>query len=134
MKGTPPAGDAEWPEWDAEVIGGNYHNHYRAGGTTTVTAVKTDNPILQGVILPFTSASTLYKNAPLQPRAEALLVGTIPDQASEPLAWTFARSDGGRTFYTSLGSPADFQNASFKRLLRNGICWAAGIEVRKPSP
>jgi type 1 glutamine amidotransferase len=130
MKGTPPAGDAEWPEWDAEVIGGNYHNHYHAGSTSTVTAVKADSAILDGVILPFTSPSTLYTVAPLRAGAEALLMGTIPDQASEPLAWTFTRGDGGRTFYTSLGSPADFQNSSFTRLLRNGIYWAAGVGAR----
>lgn len=134
MKGTPPEGDAEWPEWDAEVIGGNYHNHYHAGSTSTVTAVKADSALLDDVMVPFTSPSTLYKVAPLRPGAEALLMGTIPDQASEPLAWTFTRADGGRTFYTSLGSPADFQNSSFTRLLRNGIYWAAGIEARKPSP
>ena len=134
MKGTPPEGDAEWPEWDAEVIGGNYHNHYHAGGITTVTAAKAGSALLNGVMVPFTSASTLYKVAPLRPGAEALLMGTIPDQASEPLAWTFTRADGGRTFYTSLGGPVDFQNSSFTRLLRNGIYWAAGIEARKPSP
>lgn len=134
MKGTPPEGDAEWPEWDAEVIGGNYHNHYHAGSTSTVTAVKADSALLDDVMVPFTSPSTLYKVAPLRPGAEALLMGTIPDQASEPLAWTFTRADGGRTFYTSLGGPVDFQNSSFTRLLRNGIYWAAGIEARKPSP
>jgi type 1 glutamine amidotransferase len=128
MKGSPPAGDADWPEWDAEVIGGNYHNHYRIGSVATVTAVQPAHAILAGVTLPFTSSSTLYKVVPLRPRTEPLLVAAIAGESPEPVAWTFVRGDGGRTFYTSLGSPADFQNASFERLLRNGIFWAAGVE------
>ena len=54
-----------------------------------------------------------------------LLTASIPKQPAEPVAWTFTRADGGRTFYTSLGSPSDFKNDSFTRLLRNGIAWAA---------
>ncbi len=126
---TLAAGNAEWPQFDAEVIGGNYHNHHGAGPITTVTAAASSvakHPILRGVTLPFTSKSSLYKNEPLRPGAAALLTGTIPGQAPEPVAWTFKRSDGGRTFYTSLGGPGDFVNASFTQLLRNGIVWAAG--------
>ncbi len=29
-----------------------------------------------------------------------------------------------RVFYTSLGHPGDFENASFRRLLRNAVFWA----------
>jgi type 1 glutamine amidotransferase len=53
-------------------------------------------------------------------------MGAIPNQAPEPLAWTYNRPGGGKTFYTSLGSPTDFKNPSFVKLLRNGIVWAAG--------
>lgn len=118
-------GNADWPAWDAEVIGGNYANHHARGPVTAVTAALSDHPILRGVTLPFTSESTLYKNTPLKPGATALLTGTIPGQPPEPIAWTFTRPDGGRTFYTSLGGPSDFKNASFVQLLRNGILWAA---------
>jgi type 1 glutamine amidotransferase len=90
-----------------------------------VTKAGADHPILAGVSLPFSSESTLYRNTPLRPGAVALITGTIPNQPAEPLAWTFTRADGGKTFYTSLGSPSDFQNPSFIRLLRNGLLWAA---------
>jgi len=129
MNGSPPAGDEEWPQWDAEVIGGNYHNHYRIGSVATVTAARPGAPLLGGVDVPFKTSSTLYKVSPLRPGADALLVAAIPNEAPEPVAWTFARVDGGRTFYTSLGSPEDFRNPSFDRLLRNGIFWAAGLAV-----
>ena len=123
-------GGADWPTWDHDVIGGNYSNHHaRGSGTTTVTlssGAPADHPILRGVKLPFNTESTLYKNTPLQPGAQALLTGAIPNQPPEPLAWTFKRPDGGRTFYISLGSPADFKNPEFTKLLRNGLLWAAG--------
>lgn len=122
------AGNADWPQFDAEVIGGNYANHHAKGPETTVTASSTAaaaHPILKGVTLPFKTASTLYRNTPLRPGATALITGEIPGQPAEPLAWTFNRPGGGRTFYTSLGGPNDFQNPAFVQLLRNGILWAA---------
>lgn len=125
MKGSPPDGQADWPDWDAEVIGGNYHNHYREGSVAAVTATKPDHAILARVALPFSSRSTLYKVSPLRAGTDALLVAAIPSESPEPVAWTFTRSDGGRTFYTSLGSPSDFENPSFQQLLHNGILWAA---------
>lgn len=121
----PAAGNADWPEWDAAVIGGNYANHHGKGPPTVVTKTGTDHPILDGVTLPFSSESSLYRNTPLRAGAVALITGTIPNQPAEPLAWTFTRADGGKTFYTSLGSPSDFKNPSFVRLLRNGLVWAA---------
>ena len=54
-----------------------------------------------------------------------LLIGTIPDKPSEPVAWTFKRADGGKSFYTSLGHPSDFKNPAFRLLLANAIRWAA---------
>lgn len=116
---------AEWREWDADVIGGNYANHHGKGPPTSVTAAKPGHSLLRGITLPFTSDSSLYKANPLRPGAEAVLTGTIPGQAPEPVAWTFRRRDGGRTFYTSLGGVSDFQNPAFTQLLRNGINWAA---------
>ncbi|MBI4622631.1 MAG: ThuA domain-containing protein [Verrucomicrobia bacterium] len=121
------AGEAEWPEFDAQVIGGNYVGHHGTGPTTTVTAANAGHPLLRGVKVPFTSVSTLYKVNPLRTGAQALLTGAIPGQPAEPVAWTFARADGGRTFYTSLGSPTDFKNPAFTRLLHNALRWAAGL-------
>jgi len=122
------AGNVDWPQFDAEVIGGNYANHHAKGPPAHVVladASVAKNPILDGVSIPFDSESSLYKNTPLRPGAKALLTASIPNQPPEPVAWTFTRPDGGRTFYTSLGSPSDFKNDSFVRLLRNGIVWAA---------
>ena len=89
--------------------------------------------VLDGVKVPFTSDATLYKTRPLRPGATALVTGAIDGRPAEPVAWTFVRRDGGRTFYTSLGGVGDFANPSFVRLLRNGILWAAG-EPPKGNP
>jgi type 1 glutamine amidotransferase len=121
-------GNADWPQFDAEVLGGNYANHHPKSPPAHVVLTETTaakHPILAGVPVPFESESTLYKNTPLRPGAQALLTASIPNQPPEPVAWTFTRAGGGRTFYTSLGSPSDFKNDSFTRLLRNGILWAA---------
>ena len=130
-KGSAPAGYAEWPKFDPEVLGGNYHNHYGNGPKCTVTAAANaqDNPILAGVKLPLTSNGSLYKVRPLADSTKQLLVGTIPDQEPEPVAWT-NRYEKSRVFFTSLGHPDDFKNASFRQLLINAVFWA----MNKPVP
>jgi type 1 glutamine amidotransferase len=125
-------GGADWPEWDAEILGGHYTGHYDSGPITTVKAADAAHPILEGVTLPFTSEATLYKTSPLQPGAHTLLTGTIEGQPAEPLAWTFTHRGGGRVFYTSLGHKTDLSNPSFARLLKNGIIWAASGPEKKP--
>jgi type 1 glutamine amidotransferase len=40
------------------------------------------------------------------------------------VAWTNTTRAGGRVYYTSLGHPADFEVAGFRKLLVNGIFWA----------
>ena len=48
----------------------------------------------------------------------------------EPVALTHS-FHGGRVFYTSLGSPLDFEFAFFQRLLLNAIFWAADRPVAR---
>jgi len=124
-RGAAPAGHEDWVRFDAEVLGGNYHNHYGAGPMAAITPAPqaVNHAILKGVELPLLSGSSLYKTGPLAAGTELLLVGTIPDQQPEPVAWT-NRCKDSRVFYTSLGSPADFENPQFRRLLINAVAWA----------
>jgi type 1 glutamine amidotransferase len=72
-----------------------------------------------------TSIGSLYKVSPLETNTTPLLIGTIPDQPSEPVAWTHTYGPNkAKIFYTSLGHPDDFQNPEFRRLLCNAIGWA----------
>ncbi|HEY0966975.1 MAG TPA: PVC-type heme-binding CxxCH protein [Opitutaceae bacterium] len=128
---TLPAGYAQWTTWDADVIGGNYSNHHGHGPILKATAAKAGHALLEGVQTPFESEAWLYRNTPLRDGTELVLSGTIPGQPAEPLAWTYNRPGGGKSFYVALGMPSDFAKPAFTRLLRNGIYWAAGIPTTR---
>ncbi len=126
-----PEGRAVWPKWDQEVFGGNYTNHY--GNSLKATVSRTKNPadesqartLLKGVPdKPFVAGGSLYKVAPLAKTAQPLMVGRVEGHPAEPVAWTFRRSDGGKSFYTSLGHVDDFRGEVLPTLLANAIAWA----------
>ena len=52
-----------------------------------------------------------------------VLEGVVEGHAPEPVAWTFLRTDGGKSFYTSLGHVDDFRGPVLPRLLLNAIEW-----------
>jgi nicotinamidase-related amidase/type 1 glutamine amidotransferase len=129
----PPAGLDDWPEWDAQVFGGNYSNHYGNALQNHVQIIteQRNHPILTGIRTDeFAVGGSLYVTSPLAEGTTALMTGRVEGHDPEPVAWTFTRADGGRSFYTSLGCPSDFEgNPDFQRLLLNGIYWAAGLNV-----
>jgi nicotinamidase-related amidase/type 1 glutamine amidotransferase len=127
--GQPEEGRAVWPEFDRQVFGGNYHNHHPEGPKSQLAVAPgaESHPILRGVDV--TSAKlvghgSLYKVSPLTDSATPLLVGSIPGQASEPVAWTNTTKFGGRAAYTSLGHVEDFTQPEFNELLKNMVDWA----------
>jgi hypothetical protein len=79
---------------------------------------------------PFKQGGSLYRASPLKPGADVLLLGAVEGQPEEPVAWTFQRADGGRSFYTSLGHVDDFTNPAFVRLLLNAVHWAVDLPMR----
>jgi type 1 glutamine amidotransferase/nicotinamidase-related amidase len=117
-------------EFDKEILGGNYSNHYGKGAATKVALIDKarDHPILRGVKEPFESNGTLYKVSPLKEGTTPLLMGTFQDKPAEPVAWTNSYK-GGRIFYSSLGHPDDFKLPQFRTLLTNAILWAADKQV-----
>jgi HEAT repeat protein len=134
----PPEGLADWPEFDHDVLGGNYHMHH---GNKSDDDPKTyvwvvdeskSSPILEGVHggeihVP----SWLYKTEPLQETATVLMMGRVGDRKPyEPVTWTNTNTKGGRVFYTSMGHPDEFNLPFFRNLLVNGIFWA----LDKPRP
>jgi type 1 glutamine amidotransferase len=124
-RGNCPAGHLEWAKFDIEVLGGDYNGHYKRGikSTVTIAPAAESHPILEGVRAPFTSNGSLYRSSPLAKSAVALLLGRIPNEKPEPVAWinTYKKA---RIFYTSLGHPDDFERPEFRRLLENAIFWA----------
>ena len=118
------AGRAQWPQFDAEVIGGNYHGHYPNGKTSTVTAAQdaTDHRILSGIDFPFTTNAGVYKNHPLAGSTQPLMVARIEGKAPEPVAWTH-RYGKAKVFYTSLGNADDFRQQAYVKLLDQAMQW-----------
>ena len=119
---------AAWQEFDAEVLGGNYSNHYGNEEMTTLSLAPgaESHAILKGVdVAKLATRGSLYKVSPLEKGITRLLFGTIAGKAPEPVAWTRRFGEkSARIFYTSLGHPADFQNADFRVFLTNAVAWA----------
>lgn len=131
-------GLAEWPDFDPQVLGGNYRGHYGAGPLTRLRAAPgaAQHPVLTGVHPErWTGHGSLYRCGPLAADATPLLLGEIPGEAAEPVAWV--RRFGprqARIFYTSLGHVEDFAEPGFRRLLLNGILWALDRPVPPETP
>ena len=121
-------GQASWTGFDPEVLGGHYTGHHGNGPKTTIAVAPgaAEHAILRGVETgKLVGNGSLYKASPLEKSATPLLLGSIPGQPAEPVAWTnTAGPKNARVFYTSLGHEADFQNPAFRKLLTNGLFWA----------
>ena len=130
LRGKPgPEGTDQWPEFDAEVLGGNYHGHHANDLGTDVALVPemADHAILSGVKpAKWHSTGSLYEVSPVADDATVLMTGSAEGQA-EPLTWI--RTQGGRMIYTGLGHPDDFDDPQFITLLVNAIHWAMNRPV-----
>ena len=76
--------------------------------------------------LRFSSGGSLYINTPVRPGQKVLLMGGAEGiERKEPVAWTYLRKDGGKTFYTSLGHVGDFAHPAFNKMLARAVRWSA---------
>jgi type 1 glutamine amidotransferase len=115
------------------VLGAPWRAHHGGDSSTDVEVIPeaADHPILQGVEKRFHARSWLYHVLPIPDACFPLLWGKPVNPGAHfpptenPVAWTNAHKRG-RVFYTSLGHPQDFNLASFRNLVVNGIRWAAG--------
>jgi putative membrane-bound dehydrogenase-like protein len=128
-----PDGDADWPEFDHEILGGNYSDHYGRGIETyaKVLPAQAQHPVLAGIgSEEFRVPSHLYKNPNLPAWVTPLITARMLGRAeTEPVAWVNTK-DQRRVFYTSLGAVEDFSVPQFRQLLLNGIFWV----LDKPVP
>jgi nicotinamidase-related amidase/type 1 glutamine amidotransferase len=97
----------QWPEFDQEVLGGNYQGHYghlQKGTNVTIIPGMENHPLLKGVAPEgFDSPGWLYINRPLRSEnIQVLLLGSIPGQPIQPVLWINNR-EKGKVIYTSLG-------------------------------
>jgi len=134
-----PEGLTDWPGFDAEVLGGNYHGHHgnkAEDGPRTYVWVKLgmeSHPILAGVPTgEIFVRSWLYKTLPLAETTTVLMMGRVEDRKPhEPVAWTNTTGAGGKVFYTSLGHPEDFKLPWFRRMIVNAVFWTLDKPVTK---
>lgn len=140
--GRPPDGHDVWPEFDRDVLGGNYQGHHGSQSADDpencvwVVPSGRDHPIVHDWPAGEVSVhSWLYKTSPLGPHTQTLMMGRAGDrQPHEPVAWTHTHSGGGRVFYTSLGHPQEFAMPEFRRLLVYGVYWAVGHPIPERWP
>jgi len=136
--GETPEGRATWQRFDRDVLACNYHGHHgnrvAKGDSPTqawIVPAAAQHRLVSG--LPsgeFPVGSALYKTEPLEARATPLLMGRYVDyQPHEPLAWSVESDGRSRVFFTSMGSPRDFQQKEFVQLLLNAVYWAMEMEL-----
>jgi type 1 glutamine amidotransferase len=126
---------AQWPEFDRDILGGNYQGHYGQqdeGARISVIPGMEGHPLLHGFpVEGFSSSGTLYRNRPLRSAyAQVLLMGTIPDQEPEPVFWI---NDNGKNnvIYTSLGHWDDWEEDGFREIMKNSVRYLLGKEILK---
>ena len=134
---TASHGFQKWLDFDREVLGGDYKNHFKEGPTieTFVMPDGKDHPILRDVE-PFRSRYSLYKNPSIAEDATVLMTGRTPaSDGRQPIAWTRTHK-GGRVFYTSLGGVGDFESGAFCRMVANALFWTANRTpaIKEPAP
>ncbi len=130
VRGRATEDQDEWPEFDAQILGGNYHGHGSNDLGTDVAHVaeQADHPMLKGVEpAKWHSTGSLYYTAPVASDATVVMTGALGDR-TEPLTWTRNYKDA-RIVYTGLGHPDDFKEPQFHKFLVNTIFWAMNRPV-----
>jgi len=121
-----------WLEFDKVVLGGDYKGH---GGDEEVQVLIEEkagsHPILAG-LKAWTRMAKLYRNPNLAEDVTVLMTA-ISKKDRQPIAWcrVYNREKDGRSFYTSMGFPHDFENENFNRMLINAISWVAKRELQR---
>lgn len=119
----------QWPGFDMEVLGGNYHGHYGTLKTPVVYSVipgMENHPVFKGAYPdefngPVAPLYSLYKNRPLRsPDIQVLLQGKIPDKPPEPVMW-INNQRKQVVFYTSMGHWEDWNNGIFHQIMLNAV-------------
>ncbi len=133
-------------DFGRRALGTPYIVHQSSATEIKVVAENLNHPIMTHVTKrEWTSKGTLYL-ARLEKGCLPLIIGSgtgkarllkkafgeiqVKEHETAPVAWAWKNEWGGRSFYSSLGDPADFAEAAFNRMLLNAICWS----VDKPLP
>ena len=107
----------------SDLFGGEYYNeHLLQPAKISLLSDAAHHPLLRGV-QPFISRGGLHRYDLSLTEATPILFGSCSGETL-PVAWVRSKL-GRRVFATTLGSPADFRQHGFLRLLANAIIWTA---------
>lgn len=131
-----------------QVLGENWVRHYglhKKESTRGLPAPGMEkHPIFAGV-KDIWGESDVYEITTLAGDSQPLVMGQVllgmdptspPNPAKKPMPVAWVKSYTGtagkaaRVFMTTMGHPADFKNAGFRRLVVNGCYWAMGLEKK----
>jgi nicotinamidase-related amidase/type 1 glutamine amidotransferase len=119
----------QWPEFDKDILGGNYQGHYgtmKVGIVYSLVPGMENHPLFRGVppvdfTGPVANLNSLYRNRPLRSSdVQVLLLGSIPDKPVEPVLWINNRNPG-TVIYTSLGHWEDWKLEEFRKIMFNAV-------------
>ncbi|MBL8799004.1 MAG: ThuA domain-containing protein [Planctomycetia bacterium] len=113
--------------FDRQVLGGDYKGagSYSTPFKAIPVKEQAGHAVVQGVG-PITSKG-YYNNGKLAEDAIVLQVVESERKTPQPVTWAHTYK-GGRTIYSSMGVPEDFQDDNFRRLLTQAIFWTAQRE------
>ena len=119
----------QWPEFDKDVLGGNYIGHYgkmEVGIVFSMVPGMENHPLFKGVSPddftgPVAFNESLYQNRPLRSEnIQVLLEGTIHEKPSEPVLWINHRKKGP-IIYTSMGHWDHWKIEKFRQIMFNSV-------------
>nr|WP_068890634.1 PVC-type heme-binding CxxCH protein [Pedobacter panaciterrae] len=113
-------------EWYVKAIGGQFASHGK--GSFTAQIVNPSHQIMENIPA-FTTTDETYVHQKLN---SDIVVLTERTEGSKKEPYTWVRNEGkGRVFYTAYGHhDATWKNGSFLKLVRNGVLWAIGDNVK----
>ncbi|HEX5105647.1 MAG TPA: ThuA domain-containing protein [Pirellulaceae bacterium] len=116
------------PAWLSYLGGTWVSNVGLSGGKSTLKQLVPDHPICRGW-KEYEFEDEYYLNPTIE-KAKPLLAVTERGGKEVIVGWAHERDGGGRAFATTLGHPyRNFQDERFRRMIVNGILWAAHVEV-----
>lgn len=117
------------PTWLTYLGGTWVSNVGLSFGKSPLVQLVPDHPICRGW-QEYEIDDEYYLNPTIDKATPLLRVTEPKDKKEVVVGWTYERPDGGRSFATTLGHPyRNFQREPFRRMVVNGILWAAKLEV-----
>ncbi len=110
--------------FDRKVLGGNYFGE--GDGKVIVSPEAAKHPVLRGVE-PIKRIKGSYAYAQGKLANDVIVLQAISTRA---ITWVHTYK-GGRVFYTSAGTPEDFQEANLLRMLTNAVFWTTQRDPEK---